>query len=70
MIDAKVVQATGDDHNQIRKIIFRVSQNIFHDPRALDTRNGMFHSDPDFRNLAIMLFLFGGQLFLVRLFFG
>jgi len=54
------VQATSDDHDQIRKIIFRVSQNIFHDPRTLDARNGMFHSDPDFRDLTIALFLFGG----------
>jgi hypothetical protein len=59
MIDSKVVQATGDDHDQIRKIFFRVSQSIFHDPRALDARNGVFHSNPDFRYLAIALFLFG-----------
>jgi len=60
MVNADVVQATSDDHDQIRKIIFRVSQNIFHDPRTLDARNGMFHSDPDFRDLTIALFLFGG----------
>jgi len=54
------MQATGDDHDQIRKIVFRVSQNIFHDPRALDASDGMFHTDPDFRDLVIALFLFGG----------
>ena len=59
MINAKIMQATGDDHDQIRKIVFRVPQNIFHDPRTLDARNGMFHSDTDFRYLAITFFLFG-----------
>ena len=70
MFDAEVMQATGDDHDQIRKIIFRISQNIFHDPGAFDARNGMLHSDTNFGYLAIVLLLFGGQFFLVRLFFG
>ena len=70
MLDTKVMQATGDDHDQIRKIIFRISQNIFHDPRALDASNRMFHFDANFRHLAIVLLLFSGQLFLARLFFG
>ena len=70
MFHTKIMQATCNYHNQIRKIILRVSQNIFHDPRSLDPRNGMFNLDSDLRHLAIALFLFGGQFLLARLFFG
>ena len=70
MIDSKVMQATGNHHDQIRKVVFRVSQNIFHNARTLDARNGMFDFDTNLRQLAIALFLFGGQLFLARFFFG
>jgi len=64
------MQATGNHHDQIRKVVFRVSQNIFHNARTLDARNGMFDFDTNLRQLAIALFLFGGQLFLARFFFG
>jgi len=70
MFDTQVMQATSNHHDQIRKISFRISQNIFDDPRALDTSNRMFHFDANFRYLAIALFFFAGQLFLARLFFG
>jgi len=66
----KVMQATGNDPDQIRKASFGVSQNIFHNARTLDTRNRMFDSDTHFGDLAIALFLFGSQLFLAWLFFG
>gem|GEM_PF-4555544 len=64
------MQATGDDHDQIRKAIFGVSQNIFHNARTLDTTNRMLHSDAHFGDFAIALFLFSRQLFLAWLFFG
>ena len=70
MLNAKVVQATCDHHDQIRKVVLRVSQNIFHDPRTLDTSKGMFNFDTDFGHLTIALLLLGSQLFLVWLFFG
>lgn len=53
------MQATSDDHDQIRKIVFRVPQNVFHDARTFDARNGMFYSDPDFGDFAIAFFLSG-----------
>jgi hypothetical protein len=59
MIDSKVMQTTSDDHDQIRKIIFRVPQNVFHDPRTFDPRNGMFYSNPNFGYFAIAFFLSG-----------
>ena len=70
MINSKVMQATGNYHDQIREAIFGVSQNIFYKSRTLDTRNRMFDSDAKLGNFAIALFLLGGQLFLARLFFG
>jgi hypothetical protein len=42
---AKVMQTASDHHDQIRKIIFRVPQNIFDDPTTLDTRERMFDFD-------------------------
>ena len=70
MIDSQVMQATGNHHDQIRKAILLVSQGIFDDPRTLDARNGMLYFDTNLRQLAIALFLFGGQLFLARFFLG
>lgn len=60
MIDSQVVQTTSDDHDQVREVVFRVSQDIFYDPRTLDARNRMFDTDPNFRDLAIALFVLGG----------
>lgn len=59
MIHAKIVQATGDHHDQIRKIIFEVSQNIFDNPTALDTGKGMFDFDTNLGELAIRFLFFG-----------
>ena len=67
---SEVMQATGNDHDQIRKAVLGVSQNIFHNSGTLDTRDRMFDFDPNFRNLTIGRFLFGSQLFLAWLFFG
>jgi len=53
------MQAASDHHDQIRKTVFGVSQNILHDSRPLDTRNGMFDPDTNLRQLAVALFLFG-----------
>lgn len=36
MVNAEVVQAAGDNHNQIREVVFGVSENIFHDAGTLD----------------------------------
>lgn len=64
------MQSASDDHNQVRKVVFRVSQDILHDATAFDTRNGMFNLDPNLGDLAIALFLLGSQFLLARLFFG
>ena len=48
MINSEVMQSASDNHDQIRKIVFGISQNIFHDARALDAGNGMFNLDTNF----------------------
>lgn len=70
MVDTKVVQATSNHHDRIGKIIFGISQHIFHSPRAFDACNGMFHADTNFGYLAVALFVPGSQFFLAWLFFG
>jgi len=47
MIDPMIMQSASNSHDQIRKVIFGVSQNIFHDATSFDTRNGMFNLDPN-----------------------
>lgn len=64
------MQTTCKHHDQIRKIVFLVSQHILYGSRTLDTCDGMFNPDTNFGNLAIALFLSGSQFSLVRLFFG
>jgi hypothetical protein len=70
MFNSIIVQSASNYHDQVRKVVFRVSQNILHNSTAFDPRNGMFDLDTDLRQFAIALFLFGSQLFLARLFFG
>ena len=70
MINSIIMQSASDDHHQIRKVVFCVSQDILHDATSFDARNGMFNLDPNLQHLAIALFLFGTQFLLARLFFG
>jgi len=70
MLDSEVMQPASQNHHQIGKVVFGISQNILDNPRALDARNGMFHSHTHACDLAIALLLFGGQLLLARLFLG
>lgn len=60
MIHTKIVQTASDHHDQIRSFLFGVSQDIFHDPTALDTGKGMFDDDPKLGKLAIGFLFFGG----------
>ena len=64
------MQATRDNHTEIRKVIFGVAQHIFNNPRTLDACKGMFDSDPNTRYLPIVPFLGPCQLTFARLFFG
>ena len=70
MVNSIIVQPTSNYHRQIRKVILRVSQNIFDDATSFDDRNGMLNLDPNLIQLAVALFLFGSQFLLARLFCG
>jgi hypothetical protein len=54
------VQAASDQHDQIRELIFGVPQDIFDDPTALDTGQGVFDFDANLGKLAIGFLFLGG----------
>ena len=70
MVNSKIMQTTSDDHDQIRKTIFRVTQHILYASRSLDARNGMFDPNTHLGYFVIARLFLLGQLFLARLFFG
>ena len=57
MVNADVMQATGNDHDQIRKVVFRVSKHILHNARTLDAGKSMFDLDTNLGQLAVLFFL-------------
>ncbi len=70
MVNPKVMQTASDDHDQIRKTIFRVAQYILHTSRTFDTCDGMFDSNTQLGDFAIVRLVLLSPLFLARLFFG
>lgn len=52
---AKVVEATGDEHDPVGKAGFGVPKAVFDDPDALDPGQHMLDGDPDLADQAIML---------------
>lgn len=66
----EVVQATGDDHRDIRETILEVAQHIFHDATDLDPRQSVLNADPRARQRPVVAFLAGRQFPFARLFFG
>jgi len=70
MLDTDVMKPASENHHQIGKVVLGISEDILHNPRALDAGDGMFHSHTNSCDLTIALLLFSGQLFLVGLFFG
>ena len=70
MVNTKVMQTTSDDHDQIRKTIFCVTQHILYTARTLDARDRMFDSDTNLGYFAVVRLVFLGQFFLTWLFFG
>lgn len=57
-INSKVMQTTSDDHDQIRKTIFRVAQHILHTSRTFDAGNRMFHADTHFGYFTVVCLFF------------
>jgi len=54
---AQIVQATSDQHDHIRKAVFRVAKLVFGNPTDLDAGNGMLDPDTCPRQLAIVALL-------------
>jgi len=51
------VQAAGDQHNHVRKAIFRVTELVFSNPTNLDAGNGMLDAHPRAGEFAIVALL-------------
>ncbi len=69
-MNAQIVQATGDDHDEIGKAVLGVAQNIFHDADSLDSRQRVLTSHAYPCQLTIGSLLRSSQLAFARLFFG
>lgn len=52
---AKVVEATGNEHDPVGKAGFGVAKAVFDDPGALDPGQHMLNGDADLADQAIML---------------
>ena len=46
MLNAQVVQPTGEDHRFVRETFCGVAENILHHARTLDSSDGMFNAHP------------------------
>ena len=46
-VHSKVVQSTGDLHNQIVILFFRISENVFDNATSFNPRNDMLNHNPD-----------------------
>jgi hypothetical protein len=53
------VQATGDQHDEIRETGFRVAELVFGNPTDFDAGNRVLDTDAGPRQLAIVAFLAG-----------
>ncbi len=56
---AQIVQATGNEHDQVRKAIFRVTELVFGRPTDFDAGNRMLNSDARARQFTIVALLAG-----------
>jgi hypothetical protein len=46
MLNAQVVQTTGENHRLVRETFCGVAENIFDHARPLDPGDGMFNAHP------------------------
>jgi hypothetical protein len=53
VIHSQVVQATGNLHGYIGEICFLVPKDVFNNPAALHSGDGMFHADSELRQLLV-----------------
>jgi len=56
---AQIVQATSDQHDHIRKAVFRIAELVFGNPADFDAGNGMLHPDTRTRQFSVVALLAG-----------
>jgi hypothetical protein len=54
---AQIVQATSDQHDHVRKAVFRVAELVFGNPADFDASNRMLHPDTRARQFTIVALL-------------
>ena len=69
VFDSQVMKGTSHFHYRIRKAIFGVAENIFHNTTTFDTCNRIFNTDPGTGNDAVQTAINFTQLLAFR-FFG
>ena len=70
MVHSKVMQSAGNFHNEIIILFFGISEDIFDNTTSFHPRKDMFNDNADTGNKAVLLALFWGQFFALRLFLG
>ena len=70
LLDAQIVQATGDCHHPVREALLGIAEHVLDDPAPLDPRQGMLDADPNPGQFPIRTFLGFRQVALRGLFFG
>lgn len=60
VLNSEIMQATCNNHNQVRESFFRIAQHIFHNAWALDASNCMFDFDANSGEVTIVSFLWRG----------
>jgi hypothetical protein len=61
--NSKVVQSTGDLHNKIVILFFRISENVFDNATSFNPSNDMLNHNPDTCDETVVLLLFWCKLF-------
>jgi len=62
-INSKVVEGTGNLHDEIVVFLFRIAEKVFDNATAFNPRHDMLNDNPDAGDETVLLFLFWGKLF-------
>ena len=62
-INSKVVEGTGNLHDEIVIFLFRIAEKVFDNATAFNPSNDMLNHNPDTGDETVVLFLFWGKLF-------
>ena len=68
--DPQIVKSTGYFHGQIRKAFLCVTENVLHNPAALDACNRVLNHNPCSRNDAVQPVVYLTQLLAFQFFLG